>query len=113
MTEFFTDLISKLEDMNDELKQLVKQLFGGVIINSVISLDCEHVSCTLEEFYSVRCQVAGLKDIYDSLNEITIKDTLEGDNMYTCSTCGKKVRANKQERKCTRLSCLSSYIKYP
>lgn len=27
---------------------------------------------------------------------MTIKDTLEGDNMYTCSQCGKKVRAEKR-----------------
>lgn len=27
---------------------------------------------------------------------MTIKDTLEGDNMYTCSHCGKKVRAEKR-----------------
>jgi hypothetical protein len=44
----------------------------------------------LEEFYTVHCQVAGIRDLYDSLNEINVKDTLEGDNMYTCSKCGKK-----------------------
>lgn len=32
----------------------------------------------------------------ESLDEVTIKDTLEGDNMYTCSQCGKKVRAEKR-----------------
>lgn len=32
----------------------------------------------------------------ESLDEVTIKDTLEGDNMYTCSHCGKKVRAEKR-----------------
>ena len=37
-----------------------------------------------------------MKDIYESLNEITIKDMLEGDNMYTCSKCSKKVRAEKR-----------------
>ena len=97
MQEFFTDLISKLEETsNEELKTLIKSLFGGVITNLVISLDCPHVSCTLEEFYTVRCQVAGMKDLYDSLNEITVKDTLEGDNMYTCSKCSRKVRAEKR-----------------
>lgn len=92
MQEFFTDLISKLEETsNTELKALIKNLFGGVITNLVISLDCPHVSCTLEEFYTIRCQVAGMKDLYDSLNEITVKDTLDGDNMYTCSKCSRKV----------------------
>lgn len=58
--------------------------------------DCEHVSRTVEEFYTVRCQVADMRNLYESLNEVTVKDTLEGDNMYTCSQCGKKVRAEKR-----------------
>ena len=47
MTEFFTDLITKLEEMNPKLKSLVKDLFGGVITNNVVSLDCDHVSQTV------------------------------------------------------------------
>ncbi|CAL8351436.1 unnamed protein product, partial [Boreogadus saida] len=96
MTEFFTDLITKIEEMSHDLKNTVKTLFGGVITNNVVSLDCDHVSQTAEEFYTVRCQVADMKNIYESLDEVTIKDTLEGDNMYTCSQCGKKVRAEKR-----------------
>ena len=34
--------------------------------------------------------------VKESLDEVTIKDTLDGDNMYTCSQCGKKVRAEKR-----------------
>lgn len=38
MAEFFIDLVSKLEEMTTELKELVKNLFGGVISNNVVSL---------------------------------------------------------------------------
>lgn len=31
--------------------------------------DCEHVSQTAEEFYTVRCQVADMKNIYVSIKE--------------------------------------------
>ncbi|XP_048585971.1 ubiquitin carboxyl-terminal hydrolase 34 isoform X2 [Nematostella vectensis] len=96
MTEFFTDLISKLEEMSPSLRDLVRELFCGVITNNVVSLDCSHVSKTKEEFYSVRCTVADMKNLYESLDEVTVKDTLDGDNMYTCSQCGKKVRAEKR-----------------
>lgn len=96
MAEFFIDLVSKLEEMTSDLKHLVKTLFCGVISNNVVSLDCEHVSRTLEEFYTVRCQVADMRNLYESLDEVTVKDTLEGDNMYTCSQCGKKARAEKR-----------------
>lgn len=74
-------------------KNTVKTLFGGVITNNVVSLvslrslissespqrsnqsidleftvlqDCDHVSQTAEEFYTVRCQVADMKNIYVS-----------------------------------------------
>ena len=32
----------------------------------------------------------------ESLDEVTVKDMLEGDNMYTCSKCQRKVRAEKR-----------------
>ena len=63
MTEFFTDLISKMEEMGPSLKRCVKSLFGGVQTNNVVSLDCPHVSRTKEEFYTVRCQVADMRNL--------------------------------------------------
>lgn len=96
MAEFFIDLVSKLEEMTPELKQLIKRLFCGTLSNNVVSLDCGHVSRTREEFYTVRCQVAQMRDLHESLAEVTVKDTLEGDNMYTCDQCGRKVRAEKR-----------------
>ena len=57
MAEFFIDLLSKTEEMTPELKDVVKTTFCGTLSNNVVSLDCEHVSTTTEEFYTVRCQV--------------------------------------------------------
>ncbi|CAG7822666.1 unnamed protein product [Allacma fusca] len=110
MAEFFIDLVSKLEEMTPELKKLVKTLFCGVTSNNVVSLDCPHVSRTLEEFYTVRCQVADMRNLFESLDEVTVKDTLEGDNMYTCSQCGKKVRAEKRAcfKKLPRILCFNT-----
>lgn len=96
MAEFFIDLVSKLEEMTCDLKHLIKRLFCGTLSNNVVSLDCGHVSRTQEEFYTVRCQVAQMRDLHESLAEVTVKDTLEGDNMYTCDQCGRKVRAEKR-----------------
>ena len=110
MTEFFTDLISKFEEMSDGLKDMVKNLFGGTLSNNVVSLDCNHISRTMEEFYTLRCKVADMRNIFDSLDELTVKDTLEGDNMYTCSQCGKKVRAEKRAciKKLPRILCFNT-----
>ncbi|XP_053660566.1 ubiquitin carboxyl-terminal hydrolase puf [Anopheles marshallii] len=110
MAEFFIDLVSKLEEMTPDLKNLVKRIFCGVISNNVVSLDCGHVSRTLEEFYTVRCQVADMRNLHESLDEVTVKDTLEGDNMYTCSQCGKKVRAEKRAcfKKLPQILCFNT-----
>ncbi|XP_055847912.1 ubiquitin carboxyl-terminal hydrolase puf isoform X2 [Episyrphus balteatus] len=110
MAEFFIDLVSKLEEMTPELKDLVKRLFCGTLSNNVVSLDCGHVSRTAEEFYTVRCQVADMRNLGESLDEVTVKDTLEGDNMYTCSQCGKKVRAEKRAcfKKLPQILCFNT-----
>lgn len=110
MAEFFIDLVSKLEEMTPELKAMVKRIFCGVISNNVVSLDCGHVSRTLEEFYTVRCQVADMRNLQESLDEVTVKDTLEGDNMYTCSQCGRKVRAEKRAcfKKLPQILCFNT-----
>ncbi|XP_047537193.1 ubiquitin carboxyl-terminal hydrolase puf isoform X2 [Vanessa atalanta] len=110
MAEFFIDLVSKLEEMTPELKKLVKTLFCGVLSNNVVSLDCPHVSRTLEEFYTVRCQVADMRNLHQSLDEVTVKDTLEGDNCYTCSQCANKVRAEKRAcfKKLPRILCFNT-----
>ncbi|CAG2106043.1 unnamed protein product, partial [Medioppia subpectinata] len=110
MTEFFTDLISKLEEMTQELKDLVKRLFSGSLSNNVVSLDCPHISQTTEEFYTLRCQVSDMRNLNESLDEITVKDTLEGDNMYNCSRCGRKVRAEKRAciKKLPKILCFNT-----
>ncbi|XP_050671951.1 ubiquitin carboxyl-terminal hydrolase puf [Leptidea sinapis] len=110
MAEFFIDLVSKIEEMTPELKNLVKTLFCGVLSNNVVSLDCGHVSRTLEEFYTVRCQVADMRNLHQSLDEVTVKDTLEGDNCYTCSHCSNKVRAEKRAcfKKLPRILCFNT-----
>ncbi|CAB4065741.1 USP34 [Lepeophtheirus salmonis] len=96
MAEFFIDLLSKIEEMTPDIKHVIKDIFCGTLTNNVVSLDCNHVSKTIEEFYTVRCQVSELRNLHQSLEEVTVKDTLEGDNMYTFSQCGKKVRAEKR-----------------
>ena len=113
MAEFFIDLLSKTEEMTPELKDVVKSTFCGTLSNNVVSLDCEHVSTTTEEFYTVRCQVtkqqrignctkyltcipkvAEMRSLYQSLEEVCVKDMLEGDNKYSCSQCGTKVSSS-------------------
>ena len=39
----------------------------------MVSLDCDHVSKNVEEFYTVRCQVSEMRNLQQSLEEITVK----------------------------------------
>lgn len=57
-----------------------------------------------------------LSPLQESLDEVTVKDMLEGDNMYTCSHCQKKVRAEKrcvkshaQSKSCYVERCFKSH----
>ena len=96
LRQYFIDLLSKTEEMTPELKIEVKKTFCGTLSNNVVSLDCGHVSTTTKEIYTVWCQVAEMRSLYQSLDEVCVKDMLEGDNMYTCSQCSTKVRAEKR-----------------
>ncbi|KAL8583540.1 hypothetical protein ACOMHN_054856 [Nucella lapillus] len=102
MQEFFTDLLTKMEEMTPTLKVKIKEMFRGVITNSVVSLDCPHVSRTFEEFSTIRCQVSDMKDLYASLDLVTVKDCLEGDNKYECGKCEGKVNVCAEKRACFR-----------
>ena len=46
----------------------------------------------------------------ESLDEVCVKDTLDGDNMYTCSKCTKKVRAEKRAcfKKLPKILCFNT-----
>lgn len=44
----------------------------------VVVQDCDHVSQTAEEFYTVRCQVADMKNIYVSIPRFTTLSRTSG-----------------------------------
>ena len=96
MMEYFSDLVTKMEDMSPSMKEMVHRLFTGTNCNTVVSLDCGHVSQTTEDFTTVRCQVNNMRNLYESLNDVCVKDVLEGNNMYKCGQCNREVRAEKR-----------------
>ncbi|OQV12153.1 Ubiquitin carboxyl-terminal hydrolase 34 [Hypsibius exemplaris] len=96
MMEFFSDLVSKMEEMSPSSRHVFKRLFTGTNCNTVVSLDCGHVSQTTEDFTTVRCQVNNMRTLYESLDDVCVKDVLEGNNMYKCGQCDREVRAEKQ-----------------
>ena len=93
--EFFNTLFDKLENLLAPTKtpQLLKELFGGVLSNQIISRDCEHVSENREEFYTVGVEMKNKKDILSSFELFIEGEMIEG---YHCELCDKKVNALKR-----------------
>lgn len=61
-------------------------------VNSRVPLlqDCDHVSQTAEEFYTVRCQVADMKNIYVSPADLLLQDSEHNEVVYTLKINHKK-----------------------
>lgn len=93
--EFLTMLFDKLERALKK-NNILKDFFGGTIINQIISKGCEHVSEREEGFFTLSLEVKDKKHILESLDLYVVGDMLEGDNKYFCGTCSKKVDALKR-----------------
>lgn len=93
--EFLTMLFDKLERALKK-NNILKDCFGGTIINQIISKGCEHVSEREEGFFTLSLEVKDKKHILESLDLYVVGDMLEGDNKYFCGTCSAKVDALKR-----------------
>ena len=93
--EFLTMLFDKLERALKK-NNILKEFFGGTIINQIISKGCEHVSEREEGFFTLSLDVKDKKHIRESLDLFVVGDMLEGDNKYFCGTCSAKVDALKR-----------------
>lgn len=98
MTEFFTDILSKVEEMNVELRDLVKSLFVGTMRNHTVPTECDHVSVSDEPFTFIQAAVADIPTLEESLQRSMRPEYLEGDNLYYCNRCQKAVPAKRQMR---------------
>lgn len=93
--EFLTMLFDKLE-RSLKKNNILKDFFGGTIINQIISKGCEHTAEREEGFFTLSLEVKDKKNILESLDLYVEGDMLEGDNRYFCSTCSAKVDALKR-----------------
>eukprot|EP01135_Chromosphaera_perkinsii_P005371 Nk52_evm52s343 gene=Nk52_evmTU52s343 len=101
--EFLSVLFDRLEGFfkNTPEEKLVNNVFGGKLLQQIISKDCEHISEREENFFVVQCEVQNKKSIEESLGLFVEGEMLEGDNKYHCAKCNKHVTALKR-------SCIKS-----
>ena len=74
----------------------MKEIFGGVLSNEIISQECPHNSEKKEELLSLSLQIKGKADLHESLKQMIESESLEGSNSYFCERCDKKMKAKKR-----------------
>jgi ubiquitin C-terminal hydrolase len=96
--EFFNMIMERIEQYlkgtNEE--KMLNHLFGGEVVNQIISQECEHKVERTEPFLTVQIEVKGKNSVYESLDLFIQDDILDGDNKYECSKCKTKVNARKR-----------------
>lgn len=90
--EFSCILMDSLEKKAKEAESenFIEALFKGQMENYIKCKHVDYKSSRLEDFYDIQLPVKGHKSIYDSLDEYTSDETLEGENQYAAEGFGKQ-----------------------
>ncbi|CAG8438368.1 11338_t:CDS:10 [Funneliformis caledonium] len=96
--EYFNGLFDRLENSVSGTPQamLLKEHFGGALVQQIKSRDCGHISEKEESFYAISCEVKNKKNVEESLELYVEGELLDGDNQYFCTKCNKPVDAIKR-----------------
>lgn len=95
--EFFNLLFDRLEGQIDHsLRAAFKSIYGGQLVQQVKSKECEHISERLEPFSAVQVEIKGKARLEDSLRAYVEGEVLQGENKYSCTSCGRHVDAVKR-----------------
>ncbi|KAK5275155.1 hypothetical protein LTR40_013539, partial [Exophiala xenobiotica] len=66
------------------------------LVQQVKSKECEHISERLEPFSAVQVEIKGKARLEDSLRAYVEGEVLQGENKYSCTSCGRHVDAVKR-----------------
>jgi len=96
--EFFSMLFDRLEGWIKPTpqKNMINELYGGEVVNQIISSDCSHTIERTEPFLTLSVEVKGKFTLASALDLFVQGDMLEGDNKYHCGSCESKVTAMKR-----------------
>jgi ubiquitin C-terminal hydrolase len=97
--EFFNNLMDKIETSlkKNNQESAIKRTFGGKIVQEVVGSDCKHRSSRETEFLTLSLDVKGKTSVKQSFEKLVEGELLDGENMYSCDSCNKKVKAFKRE----------------
>lgn len=96
--EFYNLLFDRWESqiLSDHDKKQFRSFYGGQIVQQIKSRECEHISERTEPFSAIQCDISGKSNLVESLNAYVSGEVMEGDNKYSCTSCGSYVDAVKR-----------------
>ncbi|PGH13416.1 hypothetical protein AJ79_03695 [Helicocarpus griseus UAMH5409] len=96
--EFYNLLFDRWEGqiMSAEDKKVFRSFYGGQLVQQIKSKECPHISERLEPFSAIQCDIKGKAGLEDSLSAYVEGEVMQGDNKYSCTSCGRHVDAVKR-----------------
>ncbi|KAJ5542931.1 hypothetical protein N7535_005353 [Penicillium sp. DV-2018c] len=96
--EFYNLLFDRWEAqiLDAELKKKFRSFYGGQLVQQIKSIECDHISERLEPFSAIQCEIKGKATLEDSLRAYVAGEVMQGDNKYSCTSCGRHVDAVKR-----------------
>ncbi|KAJ5964740.1 uncharacterized protein N7479_004616 [Penicillium vulpinum] len=96
--EFYNLLFDRWEAqvLDTEKKKKFRSFYGGQLVQQIKSMECDHISERLEPFSAIQCDIKGKATLEDSLRAYVAGEVMQGDNKYSCTSCGRHVDAVKR-----------------
>ncbi|KAJ5788202.1 hypothetical protein N7457_003192 [Penicillium paradoxum] len=96
--EFYNLLFDRWEAqvLDGEKKKRFRSFYGGQLVQQIKSMECDHISERLEPFSAIQCEIKGKATLEDSLRAYVAGEVMQGDNKYSCTSCGRHVDAVKR-----------------
>lgn len=96
--EFYNLLFDRWEAQitSGQFKKVFRSFYGGELVQQIKSKECEHISERSEPFSAIQCDIKGKSGLEDSLRAYVEGEIMQGDNKYSCTSCGKHVDAVKR-----------------
>lgn len=87
----------KAVDPNTQATTIVQYIFGGHLQSQVICTNCDVVSNRYENMMDLTVEIqGGSESLEECLDQFTVKEWLDGENMYKCDGCNDYVKAWKR-----------------
>ncbi|CAG8135950.1 unnamed protein product [Penicillium salamii] len=96
--EFYNLLFDRWEAqiLDPEMKKSFRSFYGGQLVQQIKSMECDHISEREEPFSAIQCEIKGKASLEDSLRAYVAGEVMQGDNKYSCTSCGRHVDAVKR-----------------